>query len=220
MSDSDATDYLASESSDEDLELFLGVARQKNENYLGVIDGCHLKIDKPQNDADSYINRKGFYSIQMQVVCDHNRKIRDVFIGYPGSVHDARVFRNSPLCANLEEMCDRGQLTPQQINYNVQLSKNRYVIEHTFGILKQKFRQLYHIKLRDVVFIAHLIRAACVLHNVCINDEFEFDANYVVQNNILPPQIDVNDDAEVEDVNIDARRIRQHFVTILRPARN
>ncbi|CAH1989726.1 unnamed protein product [Acanthoscelides obtectus] len=41
----------------------------------------------------------------MQVISDDNRKIRDVFIGYPGSVHDARLFRNSPLCQNLGQLC-------------------------------------------------------------------------------------------------------------------
>ncbi|KAJ8975441.1 hypothetical protein NQ317_014199 [Molorchus minor] len=74
-------------------------------NVLGAIDGSHIKIDKPDTDPDSYINRKGYYSIQMQAVCDHTQKILDVFIGYPGSVHDSRVFRNSPLKNNLEEKC-------------------------------------------------------------------------------------------------------------------
>lgn len=32
---------------------------------IGAIDGCHIKIDKPNNDPDSYINRKGYYSIQV-----------------------------------------------------------------------------------------------------------------------------------------------------------
>ncbi|KAJ8909858.1 hypothetical protein NQ315_013895, partial [Exocentrus adspersus] len=76
-------------------------------NVIGAIDGCHIKIDKPQNDPDSYINRKGYYSIQMQAVCDHRRKILDVFIGYPGSVHDSRVFRNSPLQNSLDMKCGR-----------------------------------------------------------------------------------------------------------------
>lgn len=142
----------------------------------------------------------------MQAVCDHRRRIRDVFIGYPGSVHDARVFRNSPLSTNLQRMCgryfllgdsayplksnllvpfkDRGQLTPRQLNFNLQLSKNRYVIEHTFGILKQKFRQLYHIKLRNMQYIVHFIRAACVLHNVCIDDEVDFE-NIDQEENVL-----------------------------------
>lgn len=32
---------------------------------IGVIDGTHIKIDKPPNDSESYINRKGYYSIQV-----------------------------------------------------------------------------------------------------------------------------------------------------------
>lgn len=35
-------------------------------NIIGAIDGSHIKIDKPDNDPDSYLNRKGFYSIQVQ----------------------------------------------------------------------------------------------------------------------------------------------------------
>lgn len=146
---------------------------------IGAIDGCHIKIDKPENDLDSYINRKSYYSIHMQVVCDHKRKIIDFFAGYPGSVHDSRVFRNSPLCNSLQAKCgsyfllgdsgyslqknlmtpfkDRGQLTRKQINYNLKLSQNRYRIEHCFGILKQKFRQLYHLKLRKIVKIVHFM---------------------------------------------------------------
>lgn len=34
-------------------------------NIIGAIDGTHIKIDKPQTDPDSYINRKGYYSIQV-----------------------------------------------------------------------------------------------------------------------------------------------------------
>ncbi|CAH1955253.1 unnamed protein product [Acanthoscelides obtectus] len=39
------------------------------------------------------------------VVCDHKRKIRDIFVGYPGSIHDSRVFRTSPLFGTLQEKC-------------------------------------------------------------------------------------------------------------------
>ncbi|CAH1998083.1 unnamed protein product [Acanthoscelides obtectus] len=123
-------------------------------NVIRAIDGTHIKIDKPQNDPDSYINRKGYYSVQMQAVCDHTYKILDVFIGYPGLVHDSRVYRNSPLKNTLQAKCggyfilgdsgypletnlltpykDRGNLTARQINYNVKVSKNQYVIEQLF----------------------------------------------------------------------------------------
>ena len=44
-----------------------------------------------------YYNRKGFYSIVLQAVIDSNGKFIDIFVGYPGSTHDSRIFRNSSL---------------------------------------------------------------------------------------------------------------------------
>lgn len=32
---------------------------------IGIIDGSHIRIDKPQEDPDSYLNRKHFHSIQV-----------------------------------------------------------------------------------------------------------------------------------------------------------
>ena len=34
-----------------------------------------------------------------QIVCDDNMIFRDILVGWPGSVHDARVLRNSSLSA-------------------------------------------------------------------------------------------------------------------------
>lgn len=178
----------------------------------------------------------------MQVVCDKNLKIRDVFIGYPGSVHDSRVFRNSPLYQSLEEKCnnyhilgdsgyplhknlltpfkDRGQLTDRQLYYNVQLSKNRYVIEHCFGVLKQKFRQMYHIKLRNMEYIVHLIRAACVLHNLALEDDFHVEIDDEIDagdNPIQNAEFDFNLDQDEEEIQGDrnAMRIRDAIVNSL-----
>lgn len=41
-------------------------------NVVGVIDGCHIKIDKPSLDPDSYINRKGYYSVQVSTIVQHS----------------------------------------------------------------------------------------------------------------------------------------------------
>ncbi|KAJ8927780.1 hypothetical protein NQ314_019717 [Rhamnusium bicolor] len=177
------------------------------------------------------MNRKGYYSIQMQAVCDNTRKIRDLYVGYPGAVHDSRVFRNLPLCNSLEDKCGRYYLlgdsgyplktkllTPfkdsRQLNYNIKLAKSRYVIEHYFGILKQKFRQLFHIKLRNITFIIHFIRAACVLHNAAIDDEFQLNENIDMVNEVLPPEQDLDFVDEEEDR--DARRVRDDIVNDLR----
>lgn len=36
-------------------------------NVRGAIDGTHIKIRAPHNDPQSFINRKGDHSIQVQV---------------------------------------------------------------------------------------------------------------------------------------------------------
>lgn len=75
---------------------------------IGATDGSHIRIDKPIEDPNSYINRKQYFSLHLQGVVNHNMKFIDVFIGYPGSVHDARVFRNSPIHNDLRELCGDG----------------------------------------------------------------------------------------------------------------
>ncbi|VEN62190.1 unnamed protein product [Callosobruchus maculatus] len=176
---------------------------------IGAIDGCHIKIDKPSNDPDSYINRKGFYSIQMHAVCDHRRKIIDLFVGYPDSGYPLQKYVLTPYR-------DRGNLNRYQNNFNVKLSQNRYVIEHCFGILKQKFRQLYHVKLRDIPLIVHFIRAACVLHNIALDDEFvvDIDPSSIPNNPALPATAD-NDDYDNDDDDDDAVGIRDRIAHLL-----
>ena len=61
----------------------------------GAIDGTHVPVIKPQDDPSDYYNRKGFYSIIMQAVVDYRGLFLDTYIGWPGKVHDARVFSNS-----------------------------------------------------------------------------------------------------------------------------
>ena len=48
-----------------------------------------------------YYNRKGWYSMLVQAVVDHNYLFRDLCIGWPGSVHDARVLANSVVFKNI-----------------------------------------------------------------------------------------------------------------------
>lgn len=64
---------------------------------VGAIDGTHIRIKCPVRKHDVYYNYKHFYSMQAQVVVSSKYYFTDVFVGYAGSVHDTRVFRNSPL---------------------------------------------------------------------------------------------------------------------------
>jgi len=75
---------------------------KKLNNVIGAIDGTHIQIPGQQFCNESYINRKGFPSIILQSVCDHQYSFTDCYSGWPGSVHDARVFNNSDLLARIE----------------------------------------------------------------------------------------------------------------------
>jgi nuclease HARBI1 len=71
---------------------------------IGCVDGTHIPLMRPRGDAEAeiYRNRKGFFSINVQVVAGPNYKIYDIVARWPGSTHDSRIFSNSLLHANLE----------------------------------------------------------------------------------------------------------------------
>ena len=63
----------------------------------GAIDGSHIPIVRPTEYHTDYFNRKQFYSVILQGVVDYRYCFWDINIGWPGSVHDARVFTSSDL---------------------------------------------------------------------------------------------------------------------------
>ena len=66
---------------------------------VGAIDGSHIPIKAPTEFHADYYNRKGWYSIILQAVVDSSYKFIDINVGWPGKVHDARVFSNSKIFA-------------------------------------------------------------------------------------------------------------------------
>lgn len=45
---------------------------------VGAIDGTHVRITAPTVDEETYMNRKGFHNINVQVVFDAKYKILDL----------------------------------------------------------------------------------------------------------------------------------------------
>ncbi|KAI4455490.1 hypothetical protein MML48_9g00008915 [Holotrichia oblita] len=161
---------------------------------IGAIDGTHIKIDAPKENAADYVNRKGYHSLQLQVVCDHRALITHCYAGHPGSVHDQRVFRRSEVAEflNNEERFpmnshligdaayelhnnvlvpfrDNGRLTARQKNYNYRLSSARTVVERCFALLKGRLRSLLdRLPMARVDLMAEYIVSCCVIHNICI----------------------------------------------------
>jgi len=163
-------------------------------NVIGCIDGTHVKLQKPSlPNAEDFINRKGFCSINCQVVCDDQYRIIDIVVRWPGSVHDARVFDNSTLKVSLEENHHNGVLlgdnaypsrqylltpllqpqTTQQRAYNSSHIKTRNVIERCFGILKRRFLCLQYGLRHSARRSCKIILATAILHNFIIEHQKE-----------------------------------------------
>ena len=50
-----------------------------------------------------YYDRKGWYSIVLQAIVYHNYLFTDVYVGWPGSVHDAHVLANSSIYEQIND---------------------------------------------------------------------------------------------------------------------
>ncbi|XP_028437867.1 putative nuclease HARBI1 [Perca flavescens] len=132
-------------------------------NVIGAIDCTHVPIKAPPgpNEGD-FVNRKGFHSVNVQMVRDSMFHITNVEAKWPGSVHDSRIFRESHLCTLFERgaydgilLGDRGYACRQyfmmpfpdpnpgpQSRFNTALARTRARIEMTFGQLKGRFQCL------------------------------------------------------------------------------
>ncbi|GBM27838.1 Putative nuclease HARBI1 [Araneus ventricosus] len=68
---------------------------------IGAIDCTHVAIVTP-NDSQEYqsfiyMNRKSFYSINVHLICDVNMRILNINEKYPGTTHDAFIWRHSAI---------------------------------------------------------------------------------------------------------------------------
>ncbi|XP_053383749.1 putative nuclease HARBI1 [Mercenaria mercenaria] len=154
---------------------------------IGAIDCTHIPILCPGGDkAELFRNRKGYFSINVQAVCDSDFKFTNIVARWPGSTHDSRIFDNSTLCAKFENGDIRGTLVgdngyplrqylltpvlqPQtrgEQRFNRHLSSIRVRIENLFGIWKRRFpctRYQLRVKLSTALVV---IVACAVLHNL------------------------------------------------------
>ncbi|CAM5104837.1 unnamed protein product [Natator depressus] len=81
-----------------------GFAAMGFPNCSGAIGICVPSILGLDHLGSQYINRKGYFSMVLQALVDHKGCFTDINLGWPGKVHDARIFRNSGLFEQLQEV--------------------------------------------------------------------------------------------------------------------
>ena len=82
---------------------FFSIARMPN--TIGIIDCTHIHIQAPHEREWEFVNRKGRHSINVQLIGNVDLKITNCVVRWPGSVHDARILRESHLYRRLHQNC-------------------------------------------------------------------------------------------------------------------
>jgi hypothetical protein len=175
---------------------------------VGVVDGsCCVLETRPAVSGSDYFCRHKQYGVNVTVVVDHSRLIRYMIVGWPASRHDNFIFEQTGLYDQPREffspfeyllgdtaytlsnhcMCPYklpSANDPDNALFNYHLSKARVCVEHTFGIVKNRFMSLKGMPIQakkesDFVRVNKWIKACCILHNIAIkfgcNDFDTFD---------------------------------------------
>ncbi|XP_011862970.1 PREDICTED: putative nuclease HARBI1, partial [Vollenhovia emeryi] len=140
------------------------------------------------NTAEYFRNRKGYFSINVQAICNANLEISDIVARWQGSVHDATIFNNSriralfeaktfqdtfllgdggyPLRSYLMTSIQNPRTRAEQL-YNESHIRTRNCIERVFGIWKRRFPILaLGSRFQTVEKVLPVIVATAVLHNI------------------------------------------------------
>lgn len=211
---------------------------------IGAIDCTHIKLQSPGGPyAETYRNRKGFFSLNVQVVGDSKCTIRNIVARWPGSSHDSNIFRNSRLRSDLEDgefednllVGDSGYAiksflitpllnpqTPAENMFNEAQIRTRNPIERLFGIWKRRFPILALGIRLNIEKVEAVIVACAVLHNIAIqmNDEDpilnndEIEAAITFTNNVNNGVINRDNNHGLND-NIRRALITQYFANLL-----
>jgi len=69
---------------------------------IGAIDCTHVRIIRPNKEnVMAFVNRKQFYSINVQAVCDSDDFMTNIVALWPGSTQDSLIFENGNIADKL-----------------------------------------------------------------------------------------------------------------------
>lgn len=149
-------------------------------------------------NAEVFRNRKGFFSLNTQVICSSKNYILDIVARWPGSSHDSHIFRNSFIKRRFEagEFGDSVLLgdsayplsnylmtpihnpnTPAEQMYNRSHISTRTIIERTIGIWKRRFAILTMGLRCNTMLAQKIIVATALLHNIAVTNRDEVIIN-------------------------------------------
>ncbi|XP_030748939.1 putative nuclease HARBI1 [Sitophilus oryzae] len=178
------------------------------------IDCTHIKIVSPGGDnAEVFRNRKGIFSLNVQVAVGPQMEMLDIVVRHPGSAHDSVIFDRSAL----RVFCERGQmggfllgdngypcrpylLTPvihpgnvRDERYNRAHKSTRNIVERVFGVYKRRFPCLYRGLTTKLETTQAIICATATLYNLGVKCKDNF---------IFEDEVAENIDDDIGNINV------------------
>jgi hypothetical protein len=208
-------------------------------NCVGLIDGTLLILEmKPSLFGENYRSRKSNYALNMLVVCDEVGRVLYFLAGWPGSVHDNRVWRNCEMYLQPDTFFSsseyllgdsafvpgehmipafkhppKSNMPAEESKFNTYLAKPRVKSEHCIGLLKGRFPWLKNIRItihekKDLKEILKFVTAAVILHNLLIDTPYEED--WIDENFLdLDDEDELNTQIPIDDPNHNLTRREQ-----------
>ncbi|KAM4795512.1 putative nuclease HARBI1 [Rhinophrynus dorsalis] len=179
-------------------------------HVMGALDCMHIALSPPHEREELYRNKKGFHSVSVQVICDHNGKILSLYSAFPGSSQDSFILKQTSVHEWFETgrlsggwllggggyTCRPWLLTPvsnprndAEHAYNEAHAETHSIIEQTFSLLKSQFRCLDKpggVLQYNPTKVADIIVVCCILHNIAI--QHNMPENLTVDPEPLPEE--------------------------------
>jgi len=162
---------------------------------VGFVDGTTIPLfQRPGQNGEVFFDCKHRYSLNVQIICDCDRRITYAYGGWPGSCCDSTVFSKTDVAINPHRYFDQGEyiladsayipsetVVPLYIGqaaeverntcFNWCVAKSRVRNEHSIGILKSRWASLQGLRLalnerEDMYHILRWVRCCIILHNM------------------------------------------------------
>lgn len=181
--------------------------------------------------SELFRNRKGFFSINVQVIINAKLEIIDIVARWPGSTHDSTIFDHSRIKTLFEIgtfndgllLGDSGYQNlpylmtpclnptmPEEHLYNEAQIRTRSTVERCFGIWKRRFPVLsIGTRCQSVERKLTIIVATAILHNIAQQNVIRSPINPQMYNNVIEQMQHVN--ASNTNINNEKDAILEYF---------
>ncbi|POW07670.1 hypothetical protein PSTT_08111 [Puccinia striiformis] len=149
---------------------------------IGFVDGAIFPLTSaPTKHKEDYWMRKMVYAVNSLIVCNWQRRVIYAVHGWCGSAHDQRVYKNSQVSQIKQDTiipafkrAPGRPLPPNKQQFNYELSHNRVIVEHTIGMLKNRWQSLKSLTIellgkKTAKRLNAWLRACVVLHNYLLD---------------------------------------------------